>query len=179
MCCGHQLWLHRCWFVVRHVYTWYNWMLFRIWFLNQFQVKRINAHWCTLAHPHYSICIESGCISRWAAFGCHTLQRRKKCNHVQDSWKNGSTGSTPRQARFIKKALAKPKKTCCVKMLRLFEKCSSRYTAVRFCKSSCMSVEKRTMYTASWGERSLTNTSKYRFAPTVQLRNTGFHERFS
>ena len=33
----------------------------------------------------------------------------EKCIHVKDSWKNGSTSSTPTQARFIEKALAKTK----------------------------------------------------------------------
>ena len=43
--------------IYRRVYTWYTRMLFWIWFPNQFQAKRINAHWCTLARLHYSTCI--------------------------------------------------------------------------------------------------------------------------
>ena len=39
----------------------------------------------------------------------------------------------------------RPKKTCCVETLGLFEKSSSKYTAVRFSKFSCMSVEKKTI----------------------------------
>ena len=37
------------------------------------------------------------------------------------------------------------KKTRCVETLGLFEKSSSKYTTVPFCKFSCMSVEKRTI----------------------------------
>ena len=67
-----------------------------------------------------------------------------------------------------------------------FKKSSSKYTAVRFCKLSCMSVEKRTIQTASWGERSPTNSSNYRVTPTIWLLAgsvgvvyTGFHEQYS
>ena len=32
--------------------------------------------------------------------------KKEKCNHMKDSWKNGSTGSTPTRACFMEKALA-------------------------------------------------------------------------
>ena len=57
------------------------------------------------------------------------------------------------------------KKTRYVETLRLFVKTSSTYTVVHFRKFSCMSVEKRTIQTASWGEQSPDKLKQFREPP--------------
>ena len=143
-------------------------MHFRSQFLNQFQAKRIKAHLDIIWLQSTASGIPSLCFTE-----------KEKCAHAKDLWKNGSTGSTSTW-------FWRPKKTHCVKTLELFEKSSSKYITLRFCKFSCMSVEKRTIYNVDCnlgGERSLTNRSNYRVAPTIWLlagsagRHTaGFHE---
>ena len=47
----------------------------------------------------------------------------EKCNHAKDSWKNGSSGTTPTQACFIEKASVKAEEdTLCRNLGAIWEK---------------------------------------------------------
>ena len=59
-----------------------------------------NVHWCALARLHYSISTQSG-WSPWRAVFPRCAYREGKNNSAKDSWKIGSTGSTPTRACLI------------------------------------------------------------------------------
>ena len=106
----------------RRVYTWYTWMRFQSRFLNQFQAKRINTHWCASARLHYSICTQSGCSPQQSAFCCRAY-REGKVQSAKYLWRNALAGSTPTQVRFMEKVLVKTEQhTLCQNARVIWEK---------------------------------------------------------
>ena len=91
---------------------------------------------------------------------------KEKCNFVNDSWKHGSTGSTPTQACFSEKASAKAEEDTLSWNARvIWEEFFQNIPLCTFISLAACQWKREDDVDSILGERSPTNSSKYKVAP--------------
>ena len=112
-------------------------MRFRSLFLNQFQAKRINAHWCALARLHYSICTYTCNLAavHGERFSVVVLYREGKMQFCEGFVKEWLITQHTNTSLFYREGFSEGwRRQAVPKALRLFKKSSWNYTVLLFCK---------------------------------------------